>query len=61
MRKLVLAMAGFAALSIVMPYGALADTVIIHKHRHPIYNAVVPPPFHHHHNSKTIIIKHDND
>ncbi|HTV38283.1 MAG TPA: hypothetical protein VMF12_17770 [Xanthobacteraceae bacterium] len=60
MRKLVLAMAGIAALGLAMPYAALADTVIIHKHRHHIYNEVVPPHFHHH-DSKTVIIKHDND
>jgi hypothetical protein len=61
MRKLVLTMAAFAALGIAMPSAALADTVIIHKHRHRIYNEVVPPPFHHHHDSKTVIIKHNND
>jgi hypothetical protein len=63
MRKIVLALAGLAAMGIAMPYAAQADTVIIHKHRRPVYNEVVPPPFHHHHDNtnKTVIIKHDND
>jgi hypothetical protein len=60
MRKIALALAALGALSLAMPYAALADTVIIHKHRHRIYNEVVPPPFHHHHRSKTVIIKHND-
>jgi len=58
MRKITLALAALGALGVAIPYAALADTVIIHKHRHPIYNEVVPPPFHHHH-KKTVIIKRD--
>ncbi len=59
MRNLVLTLAAFAALGIAMPSAALADTVIIHKHRHRLFNEVLPPPpFHHHHDNKTIIIKH---
>lgn len=58
MQKLVLTLAAFAALGIAMPSAALADTVIIHKGRHRIFNEVVPPPpVHHHHDNKTIIIK----
>jgi hypothetical protein len=60
MRKLVLTLAALAALGIAMPYAALADTVVIHKHkhRHPLVNEVLP---HHHHNGKTVIIKHNDN
>jgi hypothetical protein len=61
MRKLAFAVAAFGALGIAMP-AALADTVVIHKHRDHV---MVPPPpvvVHPHDNSKTVIIKHhDND
>jgi hypothetical protein len=60
MRKLALALAALGALGIALPGVALADTVIIHKHRdHPL----PPPPvvFHHHDNNKTVIIKHHDD
>ncbi len=60
MRKFALGLAALAAIGIAMPCAALADTVIIHKHKRPVYNEVVPPPLHHH-NNKTVIIKHHDD
>ncbi len=57
MRNLVLSLAALAAIGIAMSNAAMADTVVIHKHRH-LYNEVVPPTSHHHHGSKTVIIKH---
>ena len=57
MRKLAFGLAALAAIGIAMPCAALAKTVIIHKHRRPLYNAVVPP-LHHYRNNKTVIIKH---
>lgn len=58
MRKFVLALAALGALGVAMPCAALADTVIIHKHRNHM-----PPPlvFHHHDNNKTVVIKHHDD
>ncbi len=61
MRKLALGLAALAAIGVAAPCAALADTVVIHKHRHPVYNEVAPPPMHHHDNNKTVIIKHHND
>lgn len=58
MRNLVLSLAGLAAIAIATPHAATADTIVVHKYRHPLYNEVVPAPFHHHDDSKTVIIKH---
>jgi hypothetical protein len=55
MRKLVLALAALAALGIAMPYAALADEIVIHKHRDHVWM----PPMHHH--DKTVIIKHNDE
>ncbi len=60
MQKLALGLAALAAIAIAIPCAALADTVVIHKHR-PIYNEVVPPPYHHYHSNKTVIIKHHDN
>jgi hypothetical protein len=60
MRKLALGLAALAAISIAIPYAALADTVVVHKHRHPIFNTVLPPRNHlDHHHDRTIIRHHD--
>lgn len=55
MRKLALALAAFAMIGVSVPCAALADAVIIHKHR-DMYNYAPPP-----HHNKTVIIKHHND
>jgi hypothetical protein len=54
MRRVVLALAAVAALGIAMPYAALADEIVIHRH----HGHVWMPPEHHH--DKTVIIKHDD-
>jgi hypothetical protein len=56
MRKLVLALAALAVLGTAMPYAALADEVVIHRHRG---HEFMPPPVHHH--DKTVIIKHGDE
>lgn len=58
MRKFVLGLAALAAIGVAMPCVAQADEVVVHKHRHHIYNEAMPD--HHHHNDKTIV-KHDHD
>jgi hypothetical protein len=53
MRKIVLALAAFAIVTIGAPYAmpAKADTVVIHRHHHHWH------PHHH----DTVIITHDHD
>lgn len=55
MRKIVVSMAALAALSFVLPFTATAsaDTVIIHRHHHHIWNYAP-------HRDKTVIIKHND-
>ena len=64
MRKLAMALFAVAAMGLAVPSAALADTVVIHKHRGPMYN---PPPRGPIYNyapparNKTVIIKHHNN
>ena len=60
MRKIILTLAALAAIGIVMPYAApaMADDVVIHKHRD---HFMPPPPIAHHDHDRTVIIKHDHE
>jgi hypothetical protein len=51
MRKVALALAAFCVVGITMPFAALADTVVVHKHHHHVI--VV-----HHHHHKPVVVKH---
>jgi hypothetical protein len=52
MRKLIIGLFALAAMGLAIPSAALADAVVIHKHRGQVYNYA--PPAH----NKTVIIKH---
>lgn len=61
MRKLALGLATLAAISIALPYAALAETVVVHKHRHPLFNTVLPRDHVDHHHDKNIMRHHDHE
>jgi hypothetical protein len=63
MRRLAIGLFALAAIGLAVPSAALADTVVIHKHRGamyapprgPVYNYAPPA------RNKTVIIKHRNN
>lgn len=63
MRKFAIGLFTLAAMGLAVPSAALADAVVIHKHRVPMYNAprgpiynYAPPA-----RNKTVIIKRHNN